>query len=140
MDATVTEIHRYPRRPEGYEEPLFPTEESRREVAEHLLEASWLSRASDLRGRTGEAAHAPEELVELSRCPRGRIELVRPRGCRCSRRSKIVEVLDRWREVERWWDDALRVDRAVFRVLLSDGAVVDLARGRSGWSLVGVVD
>lgn len=140
MDATVTEIHRYPRRPEGYEEPLFPTRESRLAVVEHLLEAPWLGRTSGLRGTTGEAAHAAEEPVEVARCPRGRWEVVRDRGRRCSRRSGIVEVLDRWREVRGWWDERSRVDRAVFRVALSDGSVVDLARGRSGWSLVGVVD
>jgi hypothetical protein len=33
------------------------------------------------------------------------------------------------------------VDRVIFRVLLSGGAVVDLARKRSGgWFLVGIVD
>ena len=140
MDATVTEIHRYPTRPEGYEEPLFPTPESRREVAAHLLRSSWLGRASELRGRAGEAAHVLEEPVELTRDFRGRAELVRPRGWRCSRRRRVVEVLDRWREVRGWWNEGLRVTRTVFRVLLSDGAVVDLARERSGWSLVGLVD
>lgn len=140
MDATVAEIHRYPTRPEGYEEPLFPTPESRRRVAEHLLRSSWLGRASELRGQDGEAAHVLEESVELARNSRGRAELVRPYGGQCSRRRRVVEVLDRWREVRGWWDEDLRVDRAVFRVLLSDGAVVDLAWERSGWSLVGVVD
>lgn len=140
MDATVSEIHRYPRRPEGYEEPLFPSPESRREMAEHLLRSSWLSRASELAGRTGEAARAVEEPVELLRRPRGRVELVRTGGRASSLSSRVVEVLDRWREVGGWWDDDRRVDRAVYRVLLSCGSVVDLARGRSGWSLVGVVD
>lgn len=140
MDATVTEIHRYPTRPEGYEEPLFPTPESRRRVAEHLLRSSWLGRASELQGQDGEAAHVLEVSVELARDSRGRAELVWPHDGRCSRRKRVMEVLDRWREVRGWWDEDLRVDRAVFRVLLSDGVVVNLARERCGWSLVGVVD
>lgn len=141
MDATVTEIHAYPLRPEGYEEPLFATAASRRAVLEHLLEAPWLSRASELRGHIGEAAHAPEEPVELRRSC-GRVDLVRlgaGRRCRQEKR-RVVEVLDHWREVGEWWDESRRVDRVVFRVLLSGGAVVDLARERSGWSLLGVVD
>jgi hypothetical protein len=44
--ASVSEIHRYPLRPEGVEEPLFSTQEFRREIADHLLRAPWLSRAS----------------------------------------------------------------------------------------------
>jgi len=51
-----------------------------------------------------------------------------------------VEVLERWREVQAWWDEDAGVDRTVVRVLLSDGAVVDLARESSGWFLVGVTD
>ena len=51
-----------------------------------------------------------------------------------------MEVLDRWREVRAWWDEDAAVDRTVVRVLLSDGAVVDLAREGSGWFLVGVAD
>ena len=39
MKASVSQIHSYPLRPEGFEEPLFPTLESRRAVAEHLLQA-----------------------------------------------------------------------------------------------------
>ena len=52
MEASVAEIHAYPARPEGFEEPLFPTRESRLAVADHLLDAPWLSRASEL-GRPG---------------------------------------------------------------------------------------
>ena len=52
-----------------------------------------------------------------------------------------MEVLDRWREVESWWDEDRYTDRFVFRVLLSGDVVVDLARERaSGWELLGVVD
>ena len=50
MEASVSEIHCYPLRPEGFEEPLFPTRESRLAVLDHLLRAPWLSRAS-LAGR-----------------------------------------------------------------------------------------
>ncbi len=53
----------------------------------------------------------------------------------------VVRILDRWREVRDWWDEERYTDRFVFRVLLSGGSVVDLARERSGeWLLVGVVD
>jgi hypothetical protein len=141
----VSEIHAYPSRPEGFEEPLFPTAESNRKIAEHLLQAPWLFRASELEGRAGGAAHALEEPVELRSSP-GRVEIVRlvgSRRCRYYswRRRSVEKVLDRWRRVDGWWDADRRVDRVVFRVLLSGGTVVDLARERSGgWLLVGVID
>jgi hypothetical protein len=140
----VSEIHAYPSRPEGFEEPLFPTAESNRKIAEHLLQAPWLFRASELEGRAGGAAHALEEPVELRSSP-GRVEIVRlvgSRRCRYSwRRRSVEKILDRWRRVDGWWDADRRVDRVVFRVLLSGGTVVDLARERSGgWLLVGVID
>ena len=141
----VSEIHAYPSRPEGFEEPLFPTAESNRKIAEHLLRAPWLCRTSELEGRTGGGAtHALEEPAEL-RNPFGWVEIVRPyrsRRCRSSWRGRYVEkVLDRWRQVDRWWDADRRIDRVIFRVLLSGGVIVDLARERSGgWLLVGVVD
>jgi hypothetical protein len=140
----VSEIHAYPLKLEGFEEPLFPTVESNRKIVEHLLEAPWLSKASELEERTGGAAHVLEEPVEL-RNSHGRVESVRLvsiRRCRHSWRKRRVEkVLDRWRRVNRWWDEGRREDRMVFRVLLSDGAVVDLVRERCGdWLFVGVVD
>ena len=140
MEGTsVSEIHRYPLRPEGVEEPLFATREFKREVANHLLKAPWLSRASELGGGSGgQTAHARREPVEVeNRC-------VRVRATRCSGRCRgvrrVVEVLGRWREVAAWWDGEKATDRSVFRVLLSDGSVVDLAREGSGWFLVGVMD
>jgi hypothetical protein len=144
LGIEVSEIHAYPLRPESFEEPLFPTAASKRAVAEHLLEAPWLSRASEVAGRTGQAAHALEEPVEL-RKSLGRTEIVRlasSRRCRTSwRRRRLEQVLDRWRRVGGWWDADRRVDRVVFRVLLSGGPFVDLARERSGeWLLVSVVD
>ncbi len=68
----------------------------------------------------------------------------------CGRRCRhehgwrwVVEVLDRWREVQGWWGEG-GVDRRVYRVLLAGGVVVDLARerrgGSKGWLLVGVAD
>jgi len=139
--TSVAEIHAYPLRPPGFEEPLFPTPDSRRAVAEHLLEAPWLCRASELRGRRGESVHASMEPVKLRRSE-GRVDLVRlRRGGRCSwRKRRVVEILARWREVGAWWDDDLHVDRVVLRALLSGGGVVDLEREGSGWLLVGVVD
>jgi hypothetical protein len=141
MEVSVSEIHRYPLRPEGFEEPLFPTCESRRAVGDHLLRAPWLSRASEIEGREGGAAHVRWEPVELeNRCGRVRVVLVSGRR-RCRRRHHVVEVLLRWREVRAWWDEERAKDRNFVRVLLSDGAVVDLARENGGeWFLVGVVD
>ena len=142
QEVSVSGIHAYPLRPPGFEEPLFPTPSSRKAVAEYLLEAPWLRRASGLEGRAGEAVRALAEPVELRNfC--GRVELIRRGGGgRCSwRRRRVAEVLDRWREIGEWWDENRHRDRLVFRVLLCGGAVVDLARERSGgWLLIGVVD
>jgi hypothetical protein len=70
------------------------------------------------------------------------VEVVRTRaGRRCSwRRRRVVEVLDRWKEVRTWWSEGRYIDRLVFRILLSNGAVIEIAWERSGWFLVGVVD
>ena len=73
----------------------------------------------------------------------GRAYLVRRCGKgRRTRKRRVVRVLERWREVGPWWDEEVRVDRLVFRVLLSGGAVVDLALERASgeWLLVGMVD
>jgi hypothetical protein len=140
-ESSVTEIHAYPRRPSGFEEPLFPTEESKREIMAHFLEAPWLCRASKLPRGVGECAHAVRESVQL-RSTRDRVEVVRPaRHRRGPTQRRIVRVLERWREVRAWWDEEARTDRLVFRVLLAGGAVAELALERSGgWFLVGVAD
>jgi hypothetical protein len=141
-NTNVSEIHAYPLRPPNFEEPLFPTADSKRAIMEHLLKAPWLTRASQLEGRIGEAVHAPEEPVKLRGC-NNRVELVRTRsGKRCRwRRRMVVRILGRWRVSCNWWDEERYTDRFVFRVLLSGGAVVDLARERSGeWLIVGIVD
>ena len=141
MEASVAEIHVYPLKPEGFEEPLFPTAASRRAVAEHLLSAPWLSRASDLVRGSGGSARVVREPVELASAA-GRVRVSWSSGRRrCARRRLVVRELARWREVSAWWDEGRSVDRSVFRVLLSCGAVVDLARENpGGWFLVGVVD
>lgn len=140
MEASVSEIHGYPLRPQGFKEPLFPTHESRRTVAEHLLAAPWLSRATEMASQGGQAVHVRREYVEIeNRC--GRMRVLWDSGKRrCRKKRWVVEVLDRWREVRTWWDEDAGVDRAVVRVLLSDGAVVDLACEGSGWYLIGVAD
>jgi hypothetical protein len=149
VEVSVSEIHRYPLRPYGFEEPLFPTGDSRRAVAEHLLAAPWLARASELEAGGGTAGRVREEPVELRRRAGG-MEVVRLRAgryaVRCAwRRRRVAEVVERWREVRRWWSED-RVDRLCFRVALdgsgeAGGAVIDLARDRrGGWLLVGVVD
>ena len=144
--TTVSEIHRYPLRPPGFEEPLFPTAESRRVVAEHLASAPWLSRGPELRRGSGRAAHSREEPAHVLWRADGRAYLIR----RCGdgrrkgspRKRRVVRVLERWREVGSWWEPEGCVDRLVFRVLLAGGAVVDLALERTSgeWLLVGVVD
>jgi hypothetical protein len=143
MEASVSEIHRYPLRPDGFEEPLFPTRESKRRVLDHLLQSSWLSLASEM-----EHSFAGGQAARLLREP---VEVENRHGCvgiswasgrrRCRRKRRIVEVLGRWREVGAWWDETRATDRNLVRVLLSDGAVVDLARENGGaWSLVGMAD
>ena len=141
MEASVSEIHCYPLRPEGFEEPLFPTRESRLAVLDHLLRAPWLSRASEMEEREGQAAHARWEPVELENC-HGRVRIVWASGRRrCRKRRRVIEVLGRWREVRAWWDETRAKDRSLARLLLSDGSVVDLARESDGeWFLVGVTD
>jgi hypothetical protein len=141
MEASVSEIHCYPLRPEGFEEPLFPTRESRLAVLDHLLRAPWLSRASEMEERGGQAAHARWEPVELEN-RHGRVRIVWASGRRrCCKRCNVVEVLDRWREVRAWWDETRAKNRSLVRVILSDGSVVDLAREDGGeWFLVGVTD
>ena len=144
MEASVSEIHRYPLRPEGFEEPLFSTRESRRAVGDHLLRAPWLSRASEMEGKGGQATHAREEPVEVEGIFAGgcaRVSWTSGRQRRCRRRGHVVEVLLSWREVEAWWDEERAKDRTLMRVLLSDGAVVDLAQENGEeWFLVGVMD
>jgi integrase len=141
MEASVSEIHCYPLRPEGFEEPLFPTRESRLAVLDHLLRAPWLSRASEMEERGGQAAHARWEPVELEN-RHGRVRIVWASGRRrCRKRRHVVEVLGRWREIRAWWDETRAKDRSLARLLLSDGSVVDLARENGGeWFLVGVTD
>ena len=141
MEASVSEIHSYPLRPEGFEEPLFSTRESRLAVLEHLLRTSWLSRASEMEDRGGQAAHARYEPVELEN-RHGRVRVTWASGRRrCRKRRHIVEVLGRWREVRAWWDETRAKDRSLARLLLSDGSVIDLARENGGeWFLVGITD
>ena len=141
MEASVSEIHCYPLRPEGFEEPLFPTRESRLAVLDHLLRTSWLSRASEMEERGGQAAHARWEPVELEN-RHGRVRIAWTSGRRrCRKRRHVVEVLARWREVRAWWDETRAKDRSLARLLLSDGSVIDLARENDGeWFLVGVMD
>jgi hypothetical protein len=139
LEASVTEIHAYPARPEGFEEPLFPTNGSRRAVAEHLLRSSWLSRASEGAGLGGRAADARREPVEVERL-HGRVWVTRTPGQGGSQKAWVVERIARWREVGWWWDEEQASDRTTARVLLSNGAVADLAREPGGWFVVGVLD
>lgn len=147
--ASVSEIHRYPLKPSGVEEPLWMTPEWRRTVLDHLCESSWLCRASEISVRDGttDTPHRLSEEVYILRRSSG-ISVVRcgrsPRASSASRsfwrRKLILEVVDLWREVRAWWCGEA-VDRLVVRVLLTGGAVVDLARYEEDeWRLVGIVD
>ena len=88
----MSEIHSYPLRPEGFEEPLFHTRQIRRKILEHLAASEWLDRASE----------AP-----------------RPSAPAASRKSEAgaePRVLASWREVDRWWDSDGGVDRICYLV------------------------
>ena len=156
MESTVIEIHEYPLRPDGYEEPLFSDADKNREVMEHFLQAPWLDRASEYAvqttgyfsgsGRSGRALAEPLEVGLFKE--RGRTvmrlgpcgghgqkagSLVRRRVRRCSVRSGAIRrVVESWREVCGWWEEGGGLDFVVYRVELSYGAVVDLAHDRSG--------
>lgn len=138
MEATVSEVHGYPLRPEGFAEPLFLTQGHKKEIAEHLAASSWLCRASEARSITKE--QEPVEVIGDSR----RMELRRTyrRNSGGWMRRRIAEVVERWREVDEWWSEGEYTDCLVFRVSLDSGAVVDLSLDRASrqWSLVGVVD
>lgn len=160
MEATVSEIHAYPMRPRDFFEPLFWSMETKREVMEHFLEASWIKRASVTRSSgDGGTAHvfadSRREAVELRRRPEGKLELLR--GCsgpgsgpgrqtkRRRSRKLVVGLVERWREVRNWWEGAGITDVYVYRFVLVDGSVVDVARdphvkGVGEWTLVGIVD
>lgn len=149
MEATVTEIHDYPHRPAGFEEPLFWDLEDKREAMEHYLATTWVQRASEIATKPigrgpGEAAHARNERVRIERREDDTLVLERECGQRRRRRSvrkSVRKVLASWREVRGWWESG-GCDLTLYRLLLSDGAVVDVAwvRGEKVWKLVGVVD
>lgn len=103
MEASVSEIHDYPKRPADFEEPLFHGPGSRRTPMEHFLEAPWLSRASELAevgglavgnptgvptsvpagvpGGGTTAVHRREERAYVLARPDGAVYLVRGHGC-----------------------------------------------------------
>lgn len=157
MEATVSEIHEYPVRPEAYADPLFSTIESDRRVMEHLLRASWLKRASQHEALSSMVASGSGRLLAEPR----EVRVYRERGVpmmkvpdrcrkvrRCGVRSGAIRrVIERWREVFEWWEDGGGRDLDVYRVELSCGTIVDLARNRSvadgepgRWLLVGISD
>ena len=143
LHASVSEIHRHPLRPAGFTEPLFLGRATKKEIAEHLRESScWLGKAS-------EAERPPGEPCHVLRRPGGAAYVVRPgasrRACRGTpgfAKRRVARVLERWREVRGWWEPGRRVDRFVFRLLLSGGVVVDVALERTTgqWLWVGALD
>ena len=153
MDATVSEIHGHPLRPAGFAEPLFLGRAAKKEIADHLARSSWLGRVGTGISAVGEPEEAGEVCHVLARAD-GSAHLVRGfagrPGCRSKRfargrrrvsRRRVSGVIERWREVRRWWEPERGTDRLCFRLRLSDGAVVDTALDRSGsWSLLRVHD
>ena len=148
MDANVAEIHRHPLRPTGFAEPLFLGRSDKKEIADHLARSSWLGRVGDGVPAVGEPEEAGEVCHVLAR-PDGSAHLVRGfagrPGCRRGRRRvtrrRVSGVIERWREVRRWWEPGRGTDRLCFRLQLSDGSVVDTALDRSGsWALLRVHD
>ncbi len=144
MEASVSEIHHHPLRPSGFAEPLFLGRAAKKEIAEHLRESSgWLRNASEAGQPPGEECHVfarPDGSAYLVRAGRSR-----PACRRRSRASKrrVARVLERWREVRGWWEPGGGTDRLCFRVLLSGGAVAELALDRGeagGWFLTRVLD
>jgi hypothetical protein len=97
--CTVSEIHAYPVNPPCHQEVLFDLPESKREVADHLLKASWLCRASEMkvrRGGSGDSAHVLREVVEVRRKGEG-VEVLRQDDWRrhAWKKRVVEEVLDR---------------------------------------------
>jgi hypothetical protein len=117
MVTTVSEIHAYPLRPEGYAEPLFHDSKSRKEILEHFARSGWLSRASQ----------APEPArSSLIASSRGRSEMEESR------------ILASWREVDRWWEPDGGVD-VIWRLVESGRGKREMraepvGRGSSGAS------
>jgi len=111
MEATVSEIHRHPLRPEGYEEPLFHSHKSRKEILEHLARSRWLGKASELPvRRLGARAYDSRSAAYP--------------GSQSSRGAKdpVSRVLASWREVDRWWEPEGEVDRVCYLVRTARGA------------------
>lgn len=133
------EIHDHPVRPAGFAEPLFLSRSDRKEIAEHLAGSVWLAKASCGARVVRSPCHVYRSAA------RGGVWLARP-GCRRRKRRagkrRVTRVIGRWREVSGWWRDGGGEDLLLYRLLLSGGSVVDVARDRrtGGWELVRVLD
>jgi hypothetical protein len=141
VQTSVSEIHRHPLRPPGFQEPLFPGREHKKEIAEHLARSAWLEKGSAAGDGSGAAAKRRLRRAHVLARGDGGVYLVARCGHRIIKR-RIARVAERWREVGSWWEPGRAVDRFVFRLLLASGAVVDVAfyASSSEWRLVGVVD
>ena len=159
MEATVKEIHEYPARPPGYVEPLFGGLGTNKKIMEHFLRVSWLMRASEhaalssaFVSGSGRALAEPWSVRVYPENGLPVVQVMDPVGRRKARRcgvwgGAIKRVIERWREVCSWWEDSGGRDLDVYRVELSSGAVVDLARNKAvadgepgRWLLVGIPD
>lgn len=89
MEATVSEIHAYPLRPEGFAEPLFHSHKSRQQILDHLARSDWLFRASQ--ARSPEAPRPPRTLTDDAA-------------------KETARIIASWREVDRWWQHDGGVD------------------------------
>lgn len=102
MEASISEIHAYPLRPEGYAEPLFHDRKSKKQILEHFARSGWLSRASEFKEAPSKAGPA------------------RNPSSAAITGTAVSEVLASWREVDRWWEPGGGVD-VVWRLVEDHG-------------------
>jgi hypothetical protein len=133
--TTVSEIHAYPLRPEGYAEPLFHDSKSRKEILEHFARSGWLSRASE----APEAPVIPKvtEVTEVCSAP-GPARVSLAASSRGRSEMEESQVLASWREVDRWWEPDCGVD-VIWRLVESGRGKQEMraepvGRGSSGAS------
>ena len=112
MEASISEIHAYPLRPEGYAEPLFHDRKSKKQILEHFARSGWLSRASEFKEAPPKEALSKEALSKPASA--------RNPSSAAITGTAVSEVLASWREVDRWWEPGGGVD-VVWRLVEDHG-------------------